>query len=274
MQISSDDAVDVLMQKDSIYNISCDKVRLFFNLKIVNVIWVCWNIRDSPGVSAGLACTRYRRPSRTVDSLYLKNWRCLPPCFWCQYQTNHGLLVNFNLLDYFNYFSFIHYLNLTSSLQVPLCNSRRHDLTELRSVGRGNWLWIIYILFDHTRKWSATPDEGSVQCRGHSETTRTWKTVHTIHAPIQSNKAIWKDDYDGQKIFGDLAGLKLPDICLTGEEKPRKNLTEETVPTGIELGPAAWQARLLPPPPQWWTISHNKWLVISERGLKLQRIIN
>ena len=28
------------------------------------------------------------------------------------------------------------------------------------------------------------------------------------------------DDNDGQMIFGDLGGLKLPDICLTGE--PRK----------------------------------------------------
>ena len=27
-------------------------------------------------------------------------------------------------------------------------------------------------------------------------------------------------------------GLKLPDICLTGEEKPRKNHTQETCPTG------------------------------------------
>ena len=38
------------------------------------------------------------------------------------------------------------------------------------------------------------------------------------------------DDYDGQMISGDVAGLKLPDICLTGEEKPRKNLTQETCP--------------------------------------------
>ena len=38
------------------------------------------------------------------------------------------------------------------------------------------------------------------------------------------------DDNDGQMIFGDLGGLKLPDICLTGEEKPRKNLTLETCP--------------------------------------------
>ena len=29
-------------------------------------------------------------------------------------------------------------------------------------------------------------------------------------------------------MFGDFGGLKLPDICLTGEEKPRKNLTQET----------------------------------------------
>ena len=36
------------------------------------------------------------------------------------------------------------------------------------------------------------------------------------------------DDYDGQMIFGDFVGLKLPDIRLTGEEKPQKNLTQET----------------------------------------------
>ena len=44
------------------------------------------------------------------------------------------------------------------------------------------------------------------------------------------------DDYDGQMIFGDLVGLKLPDIRLTGEEKPRKNLTQETCPDR-ELNP-------------------------------------
>ena len=44
-------------------------------------------------------------------------------------------------------------------------------------------------------------------------------------APVMND-----DDNDGQMIFGDLGGLKLPDICLTGEEKPRKNLTQETWP--------------------------------------------
>ena len=38
------------------------------------------------------------------------------------------------------------------------------------------------------------------------------------------------DDNDDQMIFGDFGGLKLPDICHTGEEKPRKNLTQETCP--------------------------------------------
>ena len=46
------------------------------------------------------------------------------------------------------------------------------------------------------------------------------------------------DDYDGQIIFGDRGGLKLPDICLTDEEKPRKNLTPETCPDrGSNPGP-------------------------------------
>ena len=44
------------------------------------------------------------------------------------------------------------------------------------------------------------------------------------------------DDYDGQIIFGDLVGLKLPDIRLTGEENPRKNLTQKTCPDR-ELNP-------------------------------------
>ena len=46
------------------------------------------------------------------------------------------------------------------------------------------------------------------------------------------------DDNDGQMIFGDLGDLKLPDIFLTGEEKRRKNLTQETCPDrGPNPGP-------------------------------------
>ena len=76
-------------------------------------------------------------------------------------------------------------------------------------------------------------------------------TLFTL--PSILTKQIWKDDHDCQMIFGDLVGLKLPEICFIGEEKPRENLTQETSRPGIEPGPAAWQARMLPPAPQRWT---------------------
>ena len=41
---------------------------------------------------------------------------------------------------------------------------------------------------------------------------------------------MWNDDYGGQMILWDLVGLKFPDICFTGEENPRKSLTQETCP--------------------------------------------
>ena len=39
---------------------------------------------------------------------------------------------------------------------------------------------------------------------------------------IGAHNEMMMDDYDGQMIFGDLVSLKLPDIHLTSEEKPRK----------------------------------------------------
>ena len=44
------------------------------------------------------------------------------------------------------------------------------------------------------------------------------------------------DDNDGQMIFGDLGGLKLPDIRLTGEENPQKKTSpRKLVPTGDRI---------------------------------------
>ena len=40
------------------------------------------------------------------------------------------------------------------------------------------------------------------------------------------------DDYDGQTTFGDLVGLKLPDIRRTGEKNPEKISPRKFVPTG------------------------------------------
>ena len=57
---------------------------------------------------------------------------------------------------------------------------------------------------------------------------------------IGARNEMMMDDYDGQMIFGDLVGLKLPDICLTGEEKPQKKPHPGKLSRpGIEPGPAA-----------------------------------
>ena len=49
---------------------------------------------------------------------------------------------------------------------------------------------------------------------------------------IGARNEMMMDDYDGQVIFGDLVGLKLPDIRLTDEEKPGKTSPRKLVPTG------------------------------------------
>ena len=55
---------------------------------------------------------------------------------------------------------------------------------------------------------------------------------------IGARNEMMMDDYDGQMIFGDLVGLKLPEIRLTGEKKTRKNLTPKTYPDrGSNPGP-------------------------------------
>ena len=39
----------------------------------------------------------------------------------------------------------------------------------------------------------------------------------SISKIIGARNEMMMDDYDGQMMFGDPVGLKLPDICLTGE---------------------------------------------------------
>ncbi|PSN32993.1 hypothetical protein C0J52_27281 [Blattella germanica] len=51
-----------------------------------------------------------------------------------------------------------------------------------------------------------------------------------IRYPLLHNGPPWINDHDGQMMSGDSLGLKFPDICLMGEEKPQKNLTQETCP--------------------------------------------
>ena len=71
-----------------------------------------------------------------------------------------------------------------------------------------------------------------------SETAQTWKTIHTKHTlshPNKANMEWWLRRPNDIRVLG---GLKFADICLTGEEKPRKNLTQETCPNrGSNPGP-------------------------------------
>ena len=54
-----------------------------------------------------------------------------------------------------------------------------------------------------------------------SETAKYERQYTPSTHPVIPTRRIWNDDYDGQMIVGDLGGLKLLNICLTGEEKPR-----------------------------------------------------
>ena len=73
---------------------------------------------------------------------------------------------------------------------------------------------------------SDQPDAGATSETAHKHERQYTPSIH----PFIPTRRIWNDDYGGQMIFGDPVGLKFPDICLTGEEKTRKNLTQETCP--------------------------------------------
>ena len=98
--------------------------------------------------------------------------------------------------------------------------------------------------------WAISSMPGS-RTRQHEHEIRYTPFTH----PFILGRGIWKDDYDGHMIFGTRVGLKLPDIGLTDEEKPRKNLTHpgNLSRQGIEPEPAALQACMLAPTPQRWT---------------------
>ncbi|PSN37502.1 hypothetical protein C0J52_26535 [Blattella germanica] len=69
-----------------------------------------------------------------------------------------------------------------------------------------------------------------LNARATSETTRTYRQRHHSHPHSYQQGEFDEDDHDGQMMSGDSLGLKFPDICLMGEEKPQKNLTQETCP--------------------------------------------
>ena len=130
------------------------------------------------------------------------------------------------------------YLSLTSPYRYPYVTHATWALKSHDLLGEGIKLWIIYMLFwphkymEGLPGWVISPMPGPAP-REHKHERQYTPSTHSVIPTRQ----IWNDDYDGQVIFGDLRGLKFPDICLTGEEKPRKNLTQETCPDrGSNLG--------------------------------------
>ena len=116
-----------------------------------------------------------------------------------------------------------HCLSLTSPFRVPIRDTRRPGLTEPLPVGRENWT------LDHIHTVLTTEVHGGPPGWGTSSRPGSppWQHEHEgRYTPVTHifilKRRIWKDDYEGQMIFGELMSLKIPDICLTGEEKPRK----------------------------------------------------
>ena len=81
---------------------------------------------------------------------------------------------------------------------------------------------------------------------------------HTIHAPIHSNKTnmkgwLWRP----HDIRGPCRRKASWHLSYRWGKTPKKSHPENLSRPGIEPGPAAWQARMLPPAPQRWTCSNK-----------------
>ena len=112
----------------------------------------------------------------------------------------------------------------------------------------------IHTFFDHTRTWRATPMSDQPNGGATSETAQTWKTIHTKHTlshPNKSNVEWWL------RRPNDIRGPWGPKVSwhlfYRWGKNPKKPHPGNLFRPGIEPGPAAWQARMLPLAPQRWT---------------------
>ena len=117
---------------------------------------------------------------------------------------------------YYTLHSFIHYRSLISPLCAftwltpPALQSHNLSGEGINSGSHTSFLWI------HKDKeglpgWRISSIPGPPQ-RQHEHERQYTPVTHSFIL----TRRIWKDGYVG------LVGLKPPDICLTGEEKPRK----------------------------------------------------
>ena len=87
-----------------------------------------------------------------------------------------------------------------------------------------------------------------------SETAQTWKTIHTNHTLSHPNKA--NMEWWLQRT-NDIRGPRGPRVSwhlsYRWGKTPKKPHPGNLSRPGIEPGPSAWQARMLPLAPQRWT---------------------
>ena len=95
-------------------------------------------------------------------------------------------------------------------------------------------------IFVTTQGLEVSPDEGSAQCRGQLQDNTNMKDDKLNSRTHFSNKVDMKGWLWRPNDIRDFVGLKLLDICLTGEEKTRKKPHSGILSRpGIEPGPAA-----------------------------------
>ena len=125
----------------------------------------------------------------------------------------------------------------------------------------------IRTFFDHTGTRRASQDEGSPQCRGHLRDNTNMKddTHHPCSRSFQlANMKGWlwrPNDIRGP------CGLKASwHLFYRWIRTPKKPHPGNLSRSGVETGPATWQARMLPPAPQRWTMIFN---ILYKNILKL-----
>ena len=148
--------------------------------------------------------------------------------------------------------SFIHSL---SQFNLPLIGAfyvtnayralKSHDLSGGELI-----LDHIHTFFEHTRTWRPPRMRDQLNAGASSKTTRTWKTIHILSAPIHSNKVhmkgrLWRPN--------DIRGLSGPKaswhFVLQVRKTPKNIVLGKLVPTEDWSGSASWQALMLPPSP-------------------------